>query len=133
MRLTPEPPILDLDSSAATVGYRRPARSVASPRRGLLLPPEVEFLLHPPVRVDENHRVARGRVLVRDPARRDENVVRAPVEGLPADLARACALAHGESRAVGGAKGRCHESPGDELHPGRYRRHAPAAIDRVDV
>src|SRR5438876_6749587 len=98
-----------------------------------ILAPEAELVLHRPVREAEQHGLCVGAVRRAMPARRNENVARAPAESLLADLALALALHADEHRAVGAPIGRCREALRQELHEGRDGRHGVVAGGWIDV
>src|SRR5436309_9823076 len=84
-----------------------------------ILAPEAELVLTRPVRETEQHGLRAGAVARAMPARRHEDVARAPAECLLANLALALALDADEHRAVGAPVGRCREPLRQELHEGR--------------
>src|SRR5205814_3462409 len=98
-----------------------------------ILAPEAELVLHRPVGEAEQHRFRSRAVARAMPARRHEDVARAPAESLIADLALALALDADKHRAVGAPIGRCGETLRQELHERRDRRHGVIAGGGIDV
>src|SRR4051812_44675707 len=95
--------------------------------------PQAELLLGDAVGVAEDHGIGFGVVGDPLPARRHEDVLRAPGESLAVDDGSAAALDDGEHGGVRAAIGCRLEALGQELHEGGDGRHGRAATDRVDV
>src|SRR5690606_7057000 len=95
-----------------------PGSSRLAPVGQAFLAEQAEALLHDAIREAEEHRVAIGLMADRAPARRHEDVARAPLEDLAIDGAATVAFDRGEHGGVGGSVAGAAKTRRQELQEG---------------